>query len=583
MHVKQLKINHYRGLKNLCLRPQGHVVILGPPGAGKTDVLNALARVLDTEAMAVTATELDFHGRDTGTAIGIEVTLGGLSPGATQNFLDHLEMWDTEKEALVEQASVADELDEKAHEFVVRVAYRALWLAEEERAEERWYFAKNSDVNAGVFATLRRAHLLQLPFSRLRLGSGSILSLSGRGSFRRAVDGAPGGDFAAAVDTYLAQVTAAADQFGQSVQLSEALATVLQPIRMPLRVETEPANEVVKFSPEGGSESGLLRSLSPSVALDAATGFLAATRHGRTAEVLLRIGEALAPVNDIGGVLVIDDLGDGLDTAAGVHVASVVRRRVEQGWITTRVAAAAEVFEPFHLFRIGVAEDGIAKAWRRKRPTTRSERVAARHASASITGALSFRAVAILEGPDDWAALNALARRRFADADVPLPASHGIVLIQSGGGGQGGSSMVAKAGMAAKEMGLFCVGVIDGDTAANAQVITQQVTEACQRAIRLPDGIAIERALVNGVPEEQLRRALAVVVASTDAPPIPNLDTLDEGPLRAAAAAFLKAHGGLHADYVEALARTAFPPLACAILDAIVESALNHEVGLLQL
>lgn len=582
VEVRQLKISHYRGIRDLCLRPQGHVVLLGPPGSGRTDTLNALTRVLDAAALDVPATELDFHDRDTSKAVEVEVVLGSLSPGMVQTFLEQLEVWDGAEEKLLVEAPSIGSLTKETHELVVRLTYRAQWLDAEERAEERRFFPKNSDVAAGSFAGIRRNHLAALPFSRLRWGSGALLSLAPRGGFRRTVEEAPGGDFATALDSYLSQVAAAADQFGQSQQLLTAVSAVLEPIRLPLRRESQAPDETVKFTPEGGSESGLLRSLSPAIALDNVR-FLPAARHGRTAETLLRAGEALAPVTAAAGILVVDDLGDGLDAASAVHLAGVVRSKVQQGWISTRVAPAAEVFEPSSIFRLGRDDGGIVQVWRQNRPATREERVASRHSSANIIGALSYQAVAVVEGPDDLVALNALARRRFIESGVPLPASRGVAIIPSGSGGQGGASMVAKTGAAARGMGLFCVGIIDGDTAQNAADTLTQVSTAVHHTIRLPDGVAIERALLTGLSDDIIRSTIRAVATSTDAPPMERLDELAGQALHGAAGKYLKSHGGLHAPFVEALPAQVFPPLACQLLDSAVSAVLQRQPGVEQL
>jgi putative ATP-dependent endonuclease of OLD family len=50
MHVKKLDIQHFRGFSDLVVRPQGHVVVMGEPGAGRSDLIEALGRVLDSDA-----------------------------------------------------------------------------------------------------------------------------------------------------------------------------------------------------------------------------------------------------------------------------------------------------------------------------------------------------------------------------------------------------------------------------------------------------------------------------------------------------------------------------------------------------
>ncbi|MEE8548818.1 MAG: ATP-binding protein [Alphaproteobacteria bacterium] len=50
MRVRRLRINNFRGFEQLELKPRGHVLLLGQPGAGRSDLVDALWRVLSTES-----------------------------------------------------------------------------------------------------------------------------------------------------------------------------------------------------------------------------------------------------------------------------------------------------------------------------------------------------------------------------------------------------------------------------------------------------------------------------------------------------------------------------------------------------
>ncbi len=85
MQKRELHIRHFRGFSDLLVRPKGHMVILGEPGAGHSNLLEGLARVLDADASrARVTTELDFHNRDTSQPIQITVTLAELGPDRTR-------------------------------------------------------------------------------------------------------------------------------------------------------------------------------------------------------------------------------------------------------------------------------------------------------------------------------------------------------------------------------------------------------------------------------------------------------------------------------------------------------------------
>ena len=73
MHVKELSVQRFRGFSDLLVRPKGHIVVMGEPGAGRSDLIEAIARVLDADTSRTrVTTELDFYNRDTSQPIQIE-------------------------------------------------------------------------------------------------------------------------------------------------------------------------------------------------------------------------------------------------------------------------------------------------------------------------------------------------------------------------------------------------------------------------------------------------------------------------------------------------------------------------------
>ena len=93
MHVKEMHIQGFRGFSELRVRPKGHVVVMGEPGAGRSDIIETLARVLDAGASRTRiTTELDFWNLDTSKPIRIALTLGELRGDLEQDFFDHLEL-----------------------------------------------------------------------------------------------------------------------------------------------------------------------------------------------------------------------------------------------------------------------------------------------------------------------------------------------------------------------------------------------------------------------------------------------------------------------------------------------------------
>jgi hypothetical protein len=117
--------------------------------------------------------------------------------------------------------------------------------------------------------------------------------------------------------------------------------------------ETSPTATAVRFRPEDGSLSALLRAVQPAIELDEA-GLLTLSSHGSTAAAVLAAAEALLLAATVEGAIVLgDDFGDGLDAASAEHVAAVLRAQAAQVWLTTRRPEVARAFAPSELVRLG--------------------------------------------------------------------------------------------------------------------------------------------------------------------------------------------------------------------------------------
>ena len=583
MQVKELHIQRFRGFDDLSVKPKGHVVVMGEPGAGRSDLIEALARVLDAYASRNRiTTELDFYNRDTSQPIQIALTLGDLGADIEQDFLDHMELWDGSEERLLPETEGIEEVDQDQYEWVLRLEYRAKWLLEEERCEEWVFYPKESDPTLDSFLHVRRLDIENLGFNLLRWGGGRILDLSSRSAFRRVIEKAGGNDFAAAIAQYVQNVGQAAGQFTGSAQVKAALEDVVAPVSSLLRIPVTDVSEILQFAPEGGSPSGLLRSLGPSMDLGDDAGSLPAWRRGSTTESLLRIAEALALSSDSGVVLAVDDLGDGLDAASSAHLTAVIRKSGGQAWVTTRVPAVAEVFASQEVVRLGRDMDGGRFIRQGRRPTTKAENVAAKHWHRNLLPALSYHSVIVVEGPNDFAALHNLALRLSEEQGLALPATRGVSIVNAGSGGSGGYAGVLKLAGEARDIGLHAVGVVDGDTRKEAQQHLQTYGTLPDAIVRLPDGVAIEAAIVDGVPDAILRQALrdVQVAAGLDEPH--NFDEVTGARLADAAIRFIK-NNSMHGPLIDSLPPSNLPPLAVQLLNTAIEAAAETHAGLIQL
>lgn len=585
MRVLRLTITHFRGCPHVEIVPRGHVLLIGEPGAGRSDVVEALTRVLDVDALRRRPPdELDFYQRDTAVPILIEGVLGDLGNDLEQYFLERLELWDHDQQRIIEELDRPERIDEPAHSFVLRLPYRAEWVPEEEQARHWLEYAKAPSPGGGSTDRPFRTDLERLGFALLHWTSSRPLEVGGRSAFRALIERGSGQDFAAAVGRYTEQVENIASEFLQSAQVTGALEALLQPLRALPQIGETPAHELLRLIPEGGSASGLLRSLAPALNLGDAGGLLPIGRHGSTIASLFRTAETLALVSGSGAIIAADDFGEVLDPAAATHLAAVIRRSCSQVWLSTRRATVAEVFEPSEIVRLSRGAGGMRRVHQGQIPLTKAERLAARHWSINLLPALTSRAVIVVEGPHDRAVLNALARRLFAEAGMPLPLAKGVAIIDAGSAdSSGGASSVPRLTAAARAMGLWTVGVIDWDRRPDADDVLAEALRSADAVVRLPEGVAIEKALLQGVDDQAIRDALCEAATASNIPPPHGLADLAGAELQRKAVETLKSSGGVHVPFIDALAFTDLPPLARQLLDAAVTAAAERSPGHIQL
>jgi hypothetical protein len=547
-------------------------------------VIEALTRVLTPDFTRTRqANELDFHARDTRKRSEVEVVLGDLGDELEQTFFDHLELWDIRKKDVVDELEDPDLVDRDQYEIVVRLCYRASWNAEEATADHWVDYPKSSDPESGLIDRVSRNERESLQFSVMNPRA-RPLDLAPTGLFRKLVEGMDGADFPRAIEDIEKTTAELSQAFSGTTQMSAALRRILEPLREFLKLSAVEPSKIVTFLPEGGSISGMLRSLSPALDLQDGIGTLPLYRHGSTLSAILRAGQALAAVSGR-GIVVMDDFGEDLDAAMSEHLASVFRGSVSQVWLSTRRSSVAEAFQPDEVIR-------LARKWNKRQvfhgriPTTKYERLAARHRSLQLLPALASRAVIIVEGPHDRAALNALALRLFEEQQIPLPAAGGVSIIDAGAAdGCGGSTAIPRLAKAAREMGLRTVAIIDFDK--NGEQTVAELRENLSSAdvvIRLPRGHAIELALVSEIQDHVLRGTLKDLESGFGAILPETLEELAGPTLEKEALKAVKRSPGLHAQFIGALPKGILPPVAVTLLKTACDAAsTNNTAGHIQL
>jgi putative ATP-dependent endonuclease of OLD family len=574
--IRSIELRRFRGIEQLGLVPQGDVVLVGEPRAGRSTILEALSRVLSPDASrGMLGDDLDFHARNRETRVEVEVVVGDLDKELTQRFFDQLEYWDGDEDSLVDELDALDGL--QGYEEVVRLCYRARWSAEQEQAEQWVDYPKLSDPDADAFERVRRADLAALPAF---FGDPATrpLSLSHRGGLRELVDAAQATDFATSLEALSDSVQALGSDLAGSQQLLEALRAVVAPVAPALGLDVDELDRQIAFVPAGVALGALVRALEATLELDGAALPLPLSRHGSTATAALAAAELVARGARTDGVVVIDDFGEHLDAATARHLAATLRRSTGQTWLSTRRAEVAHAFQPQELVRLAFDEHRRRVAHPGRRPANKAERMAARHIALQLLPAAAAQGVVVLEGPHDRAGLEAVAELRLRRSGVGLPAARRVALVDAGAAdASGGSSATPRLCEAARRLGFYAVAVIDGDP--DDAVVVAANLAAADAVIRLPDDMAIERALLDGLADEAVRAALRRL----DVPLPADLDDLSGRDLDKVARKAIKSSGGLHAQFVYALPLTAVPRLAKRILDEATRCIAERGTGLHQL
>ncbi|MDJ0767138.1 MAG: hypothetical protein QNJ12_00030 [Ilumatobacter sp.] len=561
--------------------PDGHVALVGEPRAGRSDLLEGLRRVLSSDAIRYTTpSELDFWMTTTEQRAEVEVVLGDLGSELEQDFIDHLEAWDHEQSDLFGSRPPTEAASSAEVEWVLRLCYRAEWDADQEQATHWVDFPDESDPSAGTFVRVPKRLHDRLPVTVVE-SRRRPLRLHPRADFRRLLDSVGSRTIADDFDNLVDSVASAGEVLAKSADLSSLVGEVLTPVAGPLGIDADD-DGLVQFVPEGGSLSGLLRSLQPAIDLGP-PGHLPLHRHGASSTALVQAGEAIAALGQPGMVLLVDDFGEDLDPISSEHLSATLRRHAGQAWISTRRSSSLGVFRVEEIVRLHTKSGGRL-ASQLDPPTTRAERIAMRHLSMQLLPAASAATVAIVEGPHDRAALDALARRRFLRSGEPLPASFGIAIVDAGAAdGSGGASSVVRLAGLARNLGFHTVAVIDGDPGKAGEQALADAEAAADCVVRLPDGFAVERAIVSALDDGVLTKTLKMVCSATGAQPPSGLDELSGRPLGKAVEKALKSSGGLHAQFVELLPRGRVPPRLRAVLEKIIDAGRQRLEGVEQL
>ncbi len=500
------------------------------------------------------------------TVAEIEVTISDLDPDVQQLFDGCLEPLDASGVA-------SDDLNANPFaQLCARLTYRLTYDSEVDELDAVTYFPVLSNPAVGQFARVPAATRRALPV--VTLSASQPMQLRAGGRLRQIVDRRDPEAAKLAFEQLHDTVDAAMAALSMDSAVTEAVDAVLGSGGAGIRLGDSPVGSAsVGFLAEDGSVGALLRTLQAAIRLDAG-GLLALANHGSSAAAVLSVAEAMLLADVPGAIVLADDFGDRLDTAAAEHLASVIRARAGQAWLSTRRPEVARAFEPVELVRL-VRHGGARVHHQLEAVTDRKSVSALRQLHTQLLAALTAPVVAITEGPHD-VAVYAKVDRRFAPAALPLSA-HGVRLVSAGTGTDGGIDQIPRVANLARALGFRVIALIDRDKDTDqSRLQLERIQGACDVVIRLPAG-AIERAMLAGIAIDHIAAASATLTAY--GLPDPMVDQLGEAGVTNLCQVVHKQ--GLHEQLLEALYAefSAHPPMIETVLREVSAVASPTYVG----
>lgn len=559
MRIARVEITRFRGFESFVFVPRRHVVVVSEPRAGRSDLVNALRRVLDPRSVTTRPSEWDVFrplpdepssGDDDEIATpvtSVEVCLLGLADETEQTLQERLE--------LIRPATgqLADDNDDA--ELGVRLRYCLQYNAAEEELQHWIEYPKSGT---------------RVPRSERELLRGFIvdqsppLQLRAEGALRRLAKDSDVDALSDVLHRFAEDIASATQTLAQSDEVQAALKLVMQHGAHRL-LELDPSDPTagIGFTAEDGSLAALLRAVQPTLVLDGA-GALPLSAHGSTTAAILAVAEASASARATEGIVIVDDFGDHLDAASAEYLATGLRRQSGQLWLTTRQPEVLRAFEATELLRL-TRSRGSRQSFHLSESPSRKARVRRRHLFTLLAPAMSARTVVLLEGPHDMETYTSVVRHQFRYERKVPPSALGMRLVPaSAGGGEGGKQELSKIANLAVELGLAVRIVLDHDKPGTDGALIDELCNVAEMVVRLPERAAAERAIVDGLSAEGLRKALGRVNSDHDLRL--DVDSIDDTVLEEKCVWALKQKGGLHGPFIDALPPGTTPPLAAAVL-----------------
>lgn len=565
MKVARIRIERFRGFQHVTFVLPENAVFAGEAQAGRTDVIEALRRVLDPRSTRSRVNPLDIHRPSDGTKdllTEVEVTLLALGQELETLLSESLEAFDPASGEVATAENAADAV------LGVRLCYRARYDAESDTGDHWVDYPARSEPHANLFKRVGRLEREAIPVQFI--GEAPALQLRSGGAFRALLSEADSDGLDSALTDLEQTVNSATSSFSEAQVIQRVLTQVIESGPEDLFSIADPAD--VDFVPDDGSLAALLRTLQPAISMSAA-GPLPVSSHGSTLRSVLSVAEAVAAARDTEpGVIIGDDFGDGLDTSSSEHMVRLVHLTASQAILSTRRAEVVRAFEPDELIRL-TTRQGVRSHYRLDSITDKPARITRRLVLERLVAALSARTIVLVEGPSDAEGYDALASSLFKATGERHHsfAANGIRLVAPPGS-DGGVTRLPAIAEVARQLGFQIRAIVDNDKPGQEHPAVVTLAGMVEQLIVLPTRTAVEAALIRGVPGNALRET-ASSLRDFGMPALPDEMPDDEVAEFLITGKIVK-NRGLVSAWAQALTRK--PPIAGAAIEAVCGEDLGR-------
>jgi putative ATP-dependent endonuclease of the OLD family len=457
MRIARLQITGFRGFESFVLFTHEHVVVVGEPRAGRSDLVAALRRVLEPRNVMLRPSDWDVFRplpeqpspdddeEQTATPLtSVEISLLELAEETEQALQDRLELLSPTTGELAD----SDENDEA--ELVIRLRYCLQYDPDEEQLGHWIEYPRSGARVPRLERELLRAFILD---------RNPPLQLRAEGVLRHLASDPDPAALSETLQEFAEHIAHATQTLAESEEVQAALKLIAKHgARRLLELDQSDPTAAIGFTAEDGSLAASLRAVQPTLDLDSA-GALPLSAHGSTTAAIMAAAEASAAARTGDAIVIADDFGDQLDAASGEYLAARLRRRSGQLWLTTRQPEVTRAFEATELLRLTRNTRG-RQEFRLSESLNRKERLRRRHLFTLLGPAMSARTVVLLEGPHDMETYTTVSRRQFHDESKAPLSAYGMRLVPaSAGGGEGGKQELPRIANLAAELG-FAVRIV---------------------------------------------------------------------------------------------------------------------------